>query len=338
MEKIMKMNICFATDENYLRPTAVAIMTILLTNKNQDFTFYILSQKLTTESETILKETVKKYSAKSSLEFCFLTDDILKTFSSTIKKDDHVSLATYLRLFLPSLLPKSVDKILYIDGDTICTDSLEELYSTDLKDFSMCACTDARTDDSENFNRLNYSLENGYFTAGVLLINIDYWRKNDIQNKCLNFISENKSICTWHDQDALNKVLAGTIKPLHLKYAAPESFWEDETRYPERFEKEIEEARKSPVIIHCLNKIKPWNKENKSSRPMTAIWLELYKKLFGQDCERKNVLKGKEKFKCQVKSVLFKLNLRVDNNFSNQKKFNEIKPGIEKKETNSFLS
>lgn len=327
----MKMNICFATDENYLKPTALAIMTILLTNKDDDFTFYILSQKLSCESQTILKETVKKYSAKSSLEFCFLTDDILQTFSSTIKKDDHVSLATYLRLFLPSFLPESVDKILYIDGDTICTDSLEELYSTDLTGFSMAACTDARTDDTEIFNRLDYPLEAGYFTAGLLLINIDYWRKNDIQNKCLKFISENKSICTWHDQDALNKVLAGTIKKLHLKYATPEAFWEEETRYPERFEKEIEEARKSPVIIHCLNKIKPWNKENKSSRPMTAMWLKLYKKLFGQDCKRKNVLKGKERLKWLAKGILCKLHLRVDNNFSNQKKFNEIKPGIEKK-------
>lgn len=29
------MNICFATDDNYVKPTAIAIMTVLLTNKGR---------------------------------------------------------------------------------------------------------------------------------------------------------------------------------------------------------------------------------------------------------------------------------------------------------------
>ena len=42
----MTMNICFATDDNYVRPTAVAMMTVMLTNKNEEICFYILAQSL----------------------------------------------------------------------------------------------------------------------------------------------------------------------------------------------------------------------------------------------------------------------------------------------------
>ena len=211
------MNICFATDDNYVKTTAIAIMSVLLTNKDEEISFYILSQSLTEENKEILKSTVLRYSSKSHIQFCILTSSIIDKFSSTIKKENHVSLATYIRLFIPILLPNNVQKILYLDGDIICTDSLRPLYETDLKDCSLVAAHDERTCDSESFQRLKYPMENGYFGAGVLLINVDYWRKNNIQQKTLDFVFKNKEICVWHDQDALNKILNGTVKFCHIK-------------------------------------------------------------------------------------------------------------------------
>lgn len=138
----MKMNICFATDDNYVKPTAIAIMTVLLTNKDEEISFYILSQSLTETNKEILKTTVLSYSSKSHIQFCILTSSIIDKFSSTIKNENHVSLATYIRLFIPSLLPNNVHKILYLDGDIICADSLRPLYDTDLKDCSLVAAHD----------------------------------------------------------------------------------------------------------------------------------------------------------------------------------------------------
>lgn len=51
------MNICFATDDNYVKTTAIAIMSVLLTNKDEEISFYILSQSLTEENKEILKST-----------------------------------------------------------------------------------------------------------------------------------------------------------------------------------------------------------------------------------------------------------------------------------------
>lgn len=323
----MKMNICFATDDNYVKPTAIAIMTVLLTNKDEEISIYILAQSLLEHNKNILRNVVQKYSPKSKIEFCFLTDDIVSQFSSTIKESDHVSIATYFRLYIPSLIPKDIDRILYLDGDIICTGSLSSLYETNLEGFSMAAVPDERTCDTENFERLNYPLENGYAAAGVLLINVNWWLKNNVQQKTLEFIHNNKKICLWHDQDALNKILNGTVKFCHIKYNVYEHLYENENNYPALFNNEIKEAIENPVIIHFCSGRKPWTFESRC--PFTATWLKLYKQLFGKKCRLTHRYKGKTKFLWSIKRILHKLEIKKYEEFDYSKGYREIINKIE---------
>lgn len=323
------MNICFATDDNYVKTTAIAMMTVLLTNKDEEISFYILSQSLTKTNKEILKSTVLKYSSKNQIYFCILTSSIIDKFSSTIKKENHVSLATYIRLFIPSLLPNNVHKILYLDGDIICADSLRPLYETDLKDCSLVAAYDERTCDSESFQRLKYPMENGYFGAGVLLINVYYWRKNNIQQKTLDFVFKNKEICVWHDQDALNKILNGTVKFCHIKYNVYEHLYENENNYPALFNNEIKEAIENPVIIHFCSGRKPWTFESRC--PFTATWLKLYKQLFGKKCRLTHRYKGKTKFLWSIKRILHKFGIKKYEEFDYSKGYSGLRKQIEER-------
>lgn len=323
------MNICFATDDNYVKPTAIAIMTVLLTNKDEEISIYILAQSLLEHNKNILCNVVQKYSPKSKIEFCFLTDDIVSQFSSTIKESDHVSIATYFRLYIPSLIPKDIDRILYLDGDIICADSLRPLYETDLKDCSLVAAHDERTCDSESFQRLKYPIENGYFGAGVLLINVDYWRKNNIQQKTLDCVKKNKEICVWHDQDALNKILNGTVKFCHIKYNVYEHLYENENNYPALFNKEIKEAVENPVIIHFCSGRKPWTFESRC--PFTAIWLKLYKQLFGKKCRLIHRYKGNTRFLWSIKRILHKLGIKKYEEFDYSKGYSGLRKQIDER-------
>ena len=323
------MNICFATDDNYVKPTAIAIMTVLLTNKDEEISIYILAQSLLEHNKNILCNVGQKYSPKSKIEFCFLTDDIVSQFSSTIKESDHVSIATYFRLYIPSLIPKDIDRILYLDGDIICADSLRPLYETDLKDCSLVAAHDERTRDSESFQRLKYPMENGYFGAGVLLINVDYWRKNNIQQKTLDFVFKNKEICVWHDQDALNKILNGTVKFCHIKYNVYEHLYENENNYPALFNKEIKEAIENPVIIHFCSGRKPWTFESRC--PFTATWLKLYKQLFGKKCRLIHRYKGNTRFLWSIKRILHKLGIKKYEEFDYSKGYSGLRKQIDER-------
>ncbi len=323
----MNMNICFATDDNFVKPTAVAMMTLLLSNKEDDFTFYIITQGLTKQNKEILETTAKKYSPKSSVEFCVLTDETVNMFSSTLKKEDHVSIATYLRLFIPSLIPENVDKVLYLDGDIICVDSIKEFYKTEISLYSLAAVHDVRTCDSESFERLCYPIENGYAAAGVLLINVDWWRKNDVQNKALSFVTEHKEICLWHDQDALNKILNGTIKYVHIKYNAYEMLFYDEIEYPDFLLDEAKEAQQNPVLIHYCSGRKPWTKETRC--PFSSTWRKLYEKLFGKKCRIVYRYKGKLRFLWSIKCIFHKLGIKKYHEFSTQNGFAELRSKIE---------
>ena len=324
----MTMNICFATDDKYAKPTAIAMMTVMLTNKDEEIHFYILSQSLLDENKRTLENTVKKYSSKSKVEFCFLTNDILSQFFSTLKKSDHVSLATYFRIYIPSLLPKNVDKILYLDGDIICAENFSSFYKSDLTEYSMAASHDTRTSDPENFERLQYPNKNGYAAAGVLLINVAWWRKNNIQQKCLDFISENKAICKWHDQDALNKVLNGTIKFCPIKYNAYELIFEGENKYPDFLLDEVTEAQKNPVFIHFCSGRKPWNKESRC--PFSSTWLKLYKQLFEKNCHLTHRYKGKIKILWNIKRIINMLRIKKYEEFNPHHEHDALKLKIEK--------
>ena len=226
-------------------------------------------------------------------------------------------------------MPNNVHKILYLDGDIICADSLRPIYETDLKDCSLVAAHDERTCDSESFQRLKYPMENGYFGAGVLLINVDYWRKNNIQQKTLDFVFKNKEICVWHDQDALNKILNGTVKFCHIKYNVYEHLYENENNYPALFNNEIKEAIENPVIIHFCSGRKPWTFESRC--PFTATWLKLYKQLFGKKCRLTHRYKGKTKFLWSIKRILHKFGIKKYEEFEYSKGYSGLRKQIEER-------
>ncbi|WP_202799349.1 glycosyltransferase, partial [Treponema sp. JC4] len=105
--------------------------------------------------------------------------------------DNRLTLGAYLRFFIEKKLPSDVHKVLYFDCDIIVVDSLMELYETDISDFSLAAAFDVECDDICRYNRLDYPFKDGYFNSGVMLINLDYWRKHSISEKALKFVMEN---------------------------------------------------------------------------------------------------------------------------------------------------
>lgn len=322
------MNLVFATDNNYAEATAVAVASVLICNQGEKFSFYILTDRLDDKKRRIIENVVNNFSKESSINFIYLTKELTQKFVPTIKKNNHVSLATYYRIFIPSLLP-DVHKVLYLDGDIICVDKLRAFYETDLSDFSMAGAHDERTADPEVFTRLDYPLKNGYVAAGVLLINLDYWRKHSIQEKAAEYISSFPEKCVWHDQDALNKVLNGTIKFVHIKYNVYEQIYTGTSKYPAELKQEADEGSFNPVILHFSDMRKPWQAESKS--PFRYTWRKLYKKVFFKKCILSHKYKGKIRVLWTVKKVLNFTGIKRYAEFRKYPEYEQLKKEIEKK-------
>ncbi|MDR2868888.1 MAG: glycosyltransferase family 8 protein, partial [Deferribacteraceae bacterium] len=150
-----------------------------------------------------------------------------------------ITKATFLRYKIPSLLA-GLDKVLYLDVDTLVNDSLDELYDTDLMDCYVGAVQEF------------YGAHIGSINAGMLLINTKLWREDGLEQKLFDITNE-KGI---NDQVAINRICTGKIKYLGDKYNYQyENFHTNlVTTNPEYYKFPM----KNPAIIHYVGVHKPW--------------------------------------------------------------------------------
>ena len=111
-----------------------------------------------------------------------------------------ITQATYYRLNLAEILPERIDKVLYLDGDVICRKSLVSLWNTDISQCAVAGGPDASETAFEKENHLHLQHWNGYFNAGVLLINLRWWREHHSTEAFYSFINEHRDWLRCQDQ------------------------------------------------------------------------------------------------------------------------------------------
>lgn len=262
----MHINICFATDENYLKYMATAMVSILQTaNKGDELHFYILCDKVSNNSKQYIN-SLKKF---KDFGVEFLDVDI-KDFISFPAGGKHISNTTYFRYKISELC-RDISKIIYLDCDVIIKQSLAELFETDIKDYYLAGVEDIGYYYLRQYNPEFIYKSSFYINAGVLLINLKRWRQDKLYNKLMEFTIKDGDKIKIGDQDVINAVCSGKIKELDYKWNVQDSFYRStpERRYnPNR--KKIIQAAKFPAIIHYTYKKKPWNT---MSMPRTKDWL-----------------------------------------------------------------
>ncbi len=107
-----------------------------------------------------------------------------------------------------------MNKIIWIDGDTITFKDLKELYDIDMNNYYFkgylddCPyCVDHITFENDHL-----------ICAGVLLINLNELRKDNIVNKVSKFIEENTHRLIQHDQTTINSLDPDKIDILPAKF------------------------------------------------------------------------------------------------------------------------
>jgi Lipopolysaccharide biosynthesis proteins, LPS:glycosyltransferases len=304
------VDIVLCTDDNYVMPTAVLMTSIGHANKALDIHYHIVTAGLSQASQDKLARN--KGSERSSISYYTIDESFLK--NCPVRPGEHVSIATYFRLMLPTILPQSITKVLYIDGDIICIDSLEELWNTPLDGIAAAAAPDMRCNDIRNLNRLSLDRNDEYLNAGVMLINLDWWRQNDVQNKAIRFISENQDVCLFHDQDALNVVLHGYMQQFPIRYNLQEHFLEPfENQFiSQAHYEDLQSALENPCLIHYTGFRKPWHRE--CVNPLKSAWLYVYSKTEWKGRKLGFRHKGFRLFKYRLREFLSNFHLAKSKN------------------------
>ena len=264
------MDIVFTIDEKFTRFCAVAIASLLKHNKTEEICFHIVTDNLTEKSKTILSELAKQSGACTY--FYHVPKE--KTEGYQVKAMSHrISLATFYRCMLPSLLPSQLSKAIYLDSDILVLDSIKEIWNTDLNNIAIAGIEEARSKEDKHCDRLGYAPSYRYINAGVLLINLDYWRKYNIEEKCRQYYAKNIDRMLYNDQDLLNALLYDKKAVIPTRYNVQDGFYRYGIDKKVADWNSFREELLHPVILHYTNK-KPWNYD--SMHPLRS---EYYKYL-----------------------------------------------------------
>lgn len=260
------MNIVLATDENYAIPTAVCITSVFENHKNTTCKVYILTDSLSNKAVSMFTQLQNYYHQTIIIINVNLT--LLNSFKATKR----LPVQTYYRLVLPEYIKE--DKVLYLDCDIVVHRNILNLYNTNLDGYGCGVVEDQRADDISLLNHLD--LESGYFNAGVLLVNLSYWREHNIQDKLLSYIHNNPEKCVYNDQDALNSVLHNNVKYLDYAYNFQAMWFYPKDQLMIKKEKWplLFTAKKNPAIVH-FTKEKPWHCE--CNHPLRNWFIEYAK-------------------------------------------------------------
>lgn len=231
------INICLASDDNYAKYAGVVAASILANAKeDEDIAIYILDGGISEENK---QKILSLNSIKNCrIEFVNIDESLFEDYKS-VQTHSYISIATYFRLKLPSLLPK-VNRIIYFDCDFIVNSSLKELFNTD-----MGTCPAAGVVDLDKRKTRNNS---SYVNAGMLVFDLDNMRKLNLETEFLAWTREHINTITLGDQEIINEVCKNNIKIVDDEWNVQSSNFTNRSSYTN-----------NPKGIHFVSKKKPWH-------------------------------------------------------------------------------
>jgi lipopolysaccharide biosynthesis glycosyltransferase len=237
------MEVLCACDERYL-PHAATMLCSLLEHNSVSRIHFFYSTIRNGELEK-LKSLVARYGSK------LLCYEMVAADFQDLRIDRWISNAAYYRLLAARFLPAETEKVLYFDCDIIVRNGLNELWATDLAGRALAAVPDYWLDPQSR------GLPEGakYFNSGVLLINLPFWRQNNVAERAIAFIKNNPDKVTAWDQDALNAILVNQWVELPPHWNAQnEAHWRQESQ---------SRVAAKPAVVHFITDDKPWRWSNK---------------------------------------------------------------------------
>ena len=181
----------FATDDNYCRHLGVTLASLLQNNSGNALLFHIVYYGVTPVNLDRLRSLV---AGRPNVEALFyeLDDAPLRNFPIRI----HLSLASYLRLFLPDVLPVTSSRVLYLDSDIVVRRDLSALWQTPLDGQLIGA---ARDPFAASNMRLSLPPDNPEFNSGVLLVDLAGWRRERLLPRFVEYVEAHEAMLLYLD-------------------------------------------------------------------------------------------------------------------------------------------
>lgn len=261
------MDILYTLNENYVRHLAASMCSLCENNHSSEkIVFHIISCGMTEESKKKIVELSGRYGRDAVF---YEIGDIREKIQGNVDTKGF-DISVLARLFVGRFVPESVERVLYLDCDTIIIDDISPYFNIDMGEHVLAGVPEPVITKSRR-PILDMEPRHDYYNAGVFLFNMKRWRELDGEKKVLTYFSENVEKLVANDQDALNACFKGQIKTVAPKY----NYASYNIYYPYRLLKKLsgeapyvsrevyEDSKAHPAIIHYLGEERPWRRGNK---------------------------------------------------------------------------
>ena len=238
------INIFFAINNDYCQHLCVAIGSIIENNKKHKIQFNVMCNNLPICEKNIVKEYVESFEDKT-IVFHEVDDTLFDNFVLNIK---HISIATYYRYLIP-FIDKESERALYLDADIVVKGDLDELWNTNIDDYYAAGVEDAYILDVGYKNKLGFDDNDLYINAGVILLNLNKMRNENVVCKLFDNTEKYKDIIEYQDQDIINITFKGMIKKVDNVY---------NYTFRDVVSNGVEKLSRA-VVVHFTGDKKPWN-------------------------------------------------------------------------------
>lgn len=313
-------DIAIATDTAYLALAKTAISSLLESNKTTLFRIHLLSNGLRSEDTNALKQL---FATNSSKLYIYPIDNLGKRLGVNVPQT--ISITSYARLLIASILPQYVTRVLYIDCDVFFNGNISELKHFNLGSNIVAGVLDPIIGNSYR-REIGIPKSEFYINAGVLLIPLDKWRSLKMSDLFLSYLIKHHGFVHHHDQGIINAVCCGQKSLLHPKFnvmsncfsygwinihnAMANSYYNYGV---------FKDAINNPAIIHFTGADmgRPWTSD--CSHPYKELFLKTYNSF---DNSSIHIVKlslmhrlEKQMFRC-LPFLIFKYTMRIINNIA----------------------
>lgn len=275
------VNITLITDSRYVFPTAVS-MSSAIKNKcpNSIYNFYIITEKTTPQDNAYLLKL--KNLAPKTVNITLIPRQEPDLPYENMQRFLQYKVGMH-KIYLPEIL-KDIDKVIYMDGDTLVLKDLRTLFDIDVSDVYAAVAKDGifyRF--PKEMAEIGLDKRGFYFNSGVMLYNLSLQRQDNIIEKLVEYIKTHKDF--YGDQDVLNVVFGDKLKLMSYRYNCISTFFEaDDLNFLSRYfgeplPKDTFRIYENATILHYAGD-KPWQ-ENYKPLYLKELWFRYHNEIKG---------------------------------------------------------
>lgn len=268
--------LCYSINDIFVREAGISLIGFLENNPDYEpEEVFFLDYGIHPLHKEQLDDIASRYGKRITYLIAKpVTDQVKRDFPQL--KGWRGSMSPNAKPFMDQIIPDYVERLLFIDADTVVAGSVSELQRLDMEGAALgvvpvnLGLRSIRKGERKliNGNRV-------YFNSGVLLFNMPVWRRENCHQMIIDTLKQ-KTTLEWPDQDLLNNAIPERLlKLLPLKYNYTSHYFHPrQERGWLRIGKvygrdEIEEAIRHPAIIHYVGGYalaRPWYERCRSSR------------------------------------------------------------------------